>query len=363
MKHPLFKYFLGFVFLVGDFVNSHNLLRGNDLNNLFLLEEKEADRAVIRGVNFNGIESNCKAPLGLFDKPLTFFYDFLVENDFNAIRIPLSYEIMQDLSQGIGDCVSQEPSMYAYMPAEKMIYRLLDEAESRNLTVLFDLHTIGGVITPYPWTDSVTEEQVIHSWLHFLSEFGSHPALHGIEIKNEPHSDISTSVFLDHCVRVIRAITESIPDYGGLFYLSGTQVGVSPWGGAYDPSAFTSDHALLEYQSRLVLCPHVYGTSVRGEGVSSEGEDHWEVNYGFVSSLDSGWSEVPVIPTEIGGFLEGSDLDYYSRWREWHVLKKNFRAGFFWWTLGDFSMDTGGLFTRSYEVESHKIEYIKSFYE
>jgi hypothetical protein len=41
----------------------------------------------VQGVNFNGIESDCRAPLGLWERDLGFFLDFLVETGFNSIRV------------------------------------------------------------------------------------------------------------------------------------------------------------------------------------------------------------------------------------------------------------------------------------
>lgn len=321
-----------------------------------------------RGISFNGIEADCRAPLGLFDKPLSFFLDTTDSVGINAIRIPVSYEVMNDLSLPI-NCVDGEPSLWSGMPVENLIQFLLDKLDERKIKAVFDLHTIGGVITPYPWTNSVSENQVVDAWLRFLRRFGMHNAIMGIEIKNEPHEPCTMTEFLNHCAKVIFNVGKYVPEYEGLFFISGVQI-QSPWGGAFDRKGLTSvkglKHPTLlcgpsvgDNVDRYVLSPHTYGTDVRGEGVQYEGPDTWERFYGFVTTLPNHWNATPVINTEYGGFMrEGSsDRDYFERWMSW-TIQKGFKSGGFLWTLAPFSGDTGGLLSPSYEIDAYKADFL-----
>ena len=326
------------------------------------------DPYYIRGVNFNGVESNCRVFLGLFDHPLSFFLDYLQHHDFNAIRVPIPYEVMNDMEIPIGDCISQEHEVfYPAMTTGDMIHVFLEECYQRNISVLFDLHTIGGVITPLPYTTTVSEDWVIQAWIQFMARVYGHPATMGFELKNEPHNEggnvYSYHDFIIHCTKIISAIDTYLPDFDQLLFLSGVQLNSSPWGGGYPQSSWIEDmKLLLPYQEKysFVFCPHVYGTSVRGESVSLENDDTWESNYGFITTVsEDGWNEYPIIPTELGGFLTGSDADYYVRWSDYHIRKKNLIGGFFWWTLGPFSQDTKGLLQEgSYATEEQKLQFI-----
>lgn len=324
----------------------------------------------IKGVNLNGIESNCIAPLGLWDNTIAYYLDFMQDNKFNSLRLPVSYEVMADLNKPIGQCVNADHNLRGGMPVGDLIQYILDESMKRKIYVLVDLHTIGGTITPDPWTSSVSEEMVITAWVNFMIRFGKHPALFAIEIKNEPHGLISMNEFTTHCAKVIYNIMNNVPEYQGLFVISGVEYHGSAWGGSFGSDKPSSsfqglDHpnglCLVGLVDRYVLNPHVYGTSVRGEGVIWEAHKEnpaWESFYGFLSESDSHWRNAVILVTEYGGFMkEGStDRAYYEAWLKWH-LGKGYTAGGYHWTFnGEFSGDTGGLIEKG-KVNDYKVDF------
>jgi endoglucanase len=322
----------------------------------------------LQGISFNGIENlMCNVPLGLSVNPLQFYMDFLHEWGFNALRLPLSYEVMANPNLTVGTCVEAESQMWPGMVVDDAINLILDEAHARNISVLFDLHTIGGIITPMPWTESVNENMVVEAWISFLRRFVSHPALMGIEIKNEPHDTITLDRFLEHCAKVIHNIEVYVPEYKGLYFISGVQIS-GPWGGSFSYSTmstgfqrFTHPTVLCTVNTptdRFVFNPHVYGPAVRGAGVSSEGPKEWEEAYGFITRLDNHWADAAIIPTEWGGTLIDADKDYFTRWIDWHVHTKGLCGGGFWWTLAPFSADTGGLLGDDYTINMDKMTMI-----
>ena len=318
----------------------------------------------IKGTNFNGIESDCRVPLGFFTKPLDFFINFLVYNKFNSVRIPISYEVMNNMTLEIGDCVQAEPLFHKGMPVENMIKILLDKFYEKKIFLLFDMHTIDGVITPSPWTETVNEDMVVNAWLQFIDKFKEHPGFMGIEIKNEPHK-ITLDRFLQYCAKVIYNVEKNIHSYNKLYFISGVQI-KGPWGGSFDHSlstfnGFTHPNILCTVDTpvdKFILNPHVYGTSVRGHDVAYENDTTWEESYGFITSMSNHWNMSAIIPTEWGGKLIGDDADYYNRWLTWHVEKKNLTAGGYFWTLAPYSIDTGGIFDDNYNVDWNKITFI-----
>jgi hypothetical protein len=271
----------------------------------------------------------------------------------------------------VQDCVSQEPVFHPGTPVGDLIGVLLDEIGSRNLTAVVDLHTTGGEITPFPWTESVSEDEVVAAWLNFLGRFGSHPALYAIELKNEPHSGCTLSQFLDHCAYLIHNIDQTVPEYQGLFFTSGVQLNGSAWGGSYEKIALESvsfvglSHpsslcAINVSTDRFVFVPRVYGVDVRGAGAEYDNEETWTSAYGFITTFDGHWNQTAIVVTECGGYTwEGSsDLDYFRRWLAW-TKSKNLTAGGYIWTLGPYSRDTGGILNPDYSVRWDKIDFAK----
>lgn len=301
----------------------------------------------IKGVNWNGIESDCCVPHGLWQNSLSFYLDLLVDHGFNSLRVPLSFEVMQNLDLAVSPaCVRADPQ-YANMSLHDFLRRLLDDCWSRGVSVLFDLHTIQGEITPYPWTDLVTEENVVDAWKNLVLHFGTHPALMALEIKNEPHGEISAHTFQSHCRKVIEHI-ESLGLFRGLYFISGVQIGNdAPWGGSVGMDASCSLCG-LHVNNRIVFSPHVYGPDVRGERVAREGWPEMQDRFGFLYSKkgQNPWQENAIVVTEFGGHMEpgSADLAYFERWKV-YMESHNMTAGSYFWTLPQTSADTGGLIT------------------
>jgi endoglucanase len=309
---------------------------------------------VVKGIAMNGLESGCRVPLGLDRRPLSWHLDTMVANGLNALRLPVPFEAMADLSLPI---LCWQPEFPSGTGVGDVIQRFLDEAQKRSLVVVLDLHTIGGGITPFPWTDSVGENRVVDAWVNVMRRFGQHPALMGIEIKNEPHHECSTREFFMHCARVIRAVEPT--GFKGIYFISGVQTNGGPWGGGFDMDGLRdSSLPSLDIMKRLVLNPHVYGPSVRGGQALGDTAASWEGVYGFVTSSQTPWDHAAVVVTEWGGKMGYDDLDYYGRWADWHVNTKGFAGGGFYWTFGPFSDDTGGLVDDSYNIIRAKMDTI-----
>lgn len=326
----------------------------------------------VKGASLNGFESGASAPLGLWRQPLSFYLDFLRNNSFNVVRVPIPYESMIWLDRPIGDSVSAEPMFRAGMPFKAAFSILLDELHRRDMYALPDMHTQDGVITerPPPNNDGIT------AWLTFADHFGDHPALMGLELKNEAHGDISLHELETWEGRVIYNIDIQVPKFKGLYVLGGTSYkGSAAWGGSYQDddhkrtylmsfAGLTHPSSLCaisgEYTDRFVLSPHVYSVDVRGNAALFEDESTWEATYGFIHGMENHWKNTPILVTEYGGDMSPSSQNgqWYNKWLKWHTNTKNITAGAFAWTTGsEFSTDTKGLITMDGVIDFDKLDF------
>jgi endoglucanase len=298
----------------------------------------------LKGINWNGIESDCRVVHGLWEHPLGHYMDVLQEHRFNAVRLPISYEAMADASAPVKSGCTTADRPYASVHA--FLTTFLDEALRRDMFVLFDLHSIEGAITEYPWTPTVTHDQVVDAWGRFAKAYATHPAVMGLEIKNEPHGAATTAEFHRHCEAVINRIRAEAPTYDALFFVSGTTDGgerdKAPWGGSLETLPRHCDSLCqLDMADRIVFCPHVYGPDVRGAGASGEGPAAFERRFGFLREHPV-FNGSAIVPTEFGGFLQGADGAYFEEWLAF-VRKRNYTTDAFFWTFPPTSHDTGGL--------------------
>lgn len=118
--------------------------------------------------------------------------EYITERDFvylkslgiNSLRIPVPYFIFGDRPPLIG-CIDQLDKAFAW-------------AKAYGMTILIDLHTAplsqngfdnGGIQGVCKWAQTPDEVEFVLKTLERLAErYGSHPALYGIEILNEPIS-------------------------------------------------------------------------------------------------------------------------------------------------------------------------------
>lgn len=325
----------------------------------------------IRGINWNGFESDCLVMHGLWAHPIDHYLDILDENGFNAVRIPVAFETMDNLDLVVHEqCTSSEPSIPPGTTVRAALGTLLDKLRDRGISALIDLHTIGGTITEFPWTEDVDERRVVAAWTRFADAFGSHPALFGLEIKNEPHGDCTTAVFHRHVAKVVAAIGDR---FQGLYFVSGTSdtlppsssssssfLVAPPWGGTFEKMESGTCDALcsLHMSHRLVFAPHVYGPDVRGPDVQQEGDVVFDQRFGFLNN-HSIFHGSAIVPTEFGGHLRGDDLAYFERWRD-YMRTHNMTAGGFFWTLPPTSQDTGGLLLDDFQtVDADKLAFLQ----
>lgn len=318
----------------------------------------------LKGINWNGMESDCRMVHGMWANTLDHYLDLLKTHEFNALRIPLSFEIMEDLSLPVNDdCATADQPTYKDMNVGQFLGTFLDKAQSRGMFVLFDMHTIGGQITEMPWTADVSEDRVIAAWTNFAQKFGHHPALMGLEIRNEPHGPCTTAEFHQHCAKVIVNIGKH---YHGPYYIDGTADSSDdhpPWGGTFENIAKNcEDDALcmLGMPERIVFSPHVYGTDVRGPDVSTENDATFERRFGFLRH-HTFLNGSAVIITEFGGFFRGADYTYFEQWKE-YMGRANLTSGAFFWTFPPSSGDTGGILKDDWQtVDKQKLDFLKTF--
>ncbi len=297
----------------------------------------------LKGINFHGIETDCRVPHGLWFHNLDYYLDLLQSHHFNAIRVPLSYEVMSNLDMPVNDACLTADTRFMRSRIGDFIDTFLDMSWERNMAIIFDMHTIGGNITECPTTTGVTRQDVTNAWKNIISRFGRHQALMGVELKNEAHGECE----IDNVLRFHEYVINQLYDmFSGLFFIGGVQgSGDTPWGGTFADSDILPFHRLysdVRKQERLVLAPHVYGPDVRGPSCENEGEAEMDARFGFLWANESAWKNNPIVVTEFGGYMQpgSSDLAYFERFL--HYFQSHNLSGFFFWTLPSTSGDTGG---------------------
>jgi aryl-phospho-beta-D-glucosidase BglC (GH1 family) len=322
----------------------------------------------IKGVNMHGLETGCRSIDGMWKNPLSYYLDKLVTWDVNAVRLPISYEVMNglDVLRVNDGCVTADPKYKGSLMGD-FIQDVLDECFKRGISVLVDRHNIQDRINPYPFTGEVSESDVVNAWGLFLKRFSKHPAIFAIETQNEPHGECDLMCAFQHAEKVVKVGETS--GYRGLYLLPGVQYSPNhsdqgAWGGLVNDIVDDGIPTFAGLHSRIGLSVHVYSFDVRGSVALDDGNaEHFESQFGFVHKLNGTiWDGTPVLITEYGGHMVPGtkDMIVYENLASYLEVNK-MDTGTFMWVLGQSSSDTGGIITGDdWKGEDHnKLAYMK----
>lgn len=326
----------------------------------------------LKGVSWFGFETSLFVTHGLWAVDYRSLLDVLKQNQFNALRIPLSLDgITQDpakATQGVNFyCSDNGPYCVNHTQngdlQNKTSLQILDAivtaAADRGIVILLDLHSFepDAFSQNGLWYDSThTEQQVIAGWIKIASRYQNQWNVIALDIKNEPFQATwatgdSTTDWDSAVARIGNAIHSAVSDR---FLIFAEGVAKSPscpqacfYGGNLR-GAQNNPIKTLDKMSRLVYSPHCYGPDVAYQEYFNDPSfpknmpaiwtDHW----GFVQNKTGS----AVIIGEWGGHPTGNDLVWLNAFVG-YLGANNLRSTFFW-CLNPDSGDTGGIMDNSW---------------
>lgn len=343
----MFQRFFIFLFIpnivMSWFVENGNIYYDNDI--LFSL----------RGLNWFGYEGDCNIVQGLWINSIDHYFSILANDiQVNTLRIPFSDNTIRNWDQHPKpECLTANEWMND-ISIKDSFHVLFQKAADAHISIVLDFHTIGGDITDYLFSDTFTMDDTFRMWQLVMQEFIQYDNLLAIDIKNEPHGDISWSDWGSYASSIITYIRSQFPNYRGLFFIEGIQDknSRSVWGGS-----FTDLHKWMMNimpNNKVVFSPHIYGNSVRGDEASDDTYalfDYWfgDLRFKFPNNA--------IVIGEIGGMNIGDDLVWHTKIKNY--LKKRGLNDAIYWCMNPNSGDTGGIMEYDWQtLNTRKIEFI-----
>lgn len=307
----------------------------------------------LKGVNWFGYEGDCRIVNGLWVQQMDFFLETLSKYQFNSIRIPFGYETVMtwELPPNIL-CLTMNPWLIS-MNVRDSLHVLFQKTLQLNITILLDFHTISTVITEHPTTTSVSLDQIVKMWHRIFEQFSRYPNFIGVDLKNEPHGNITWTEWGQYVTYIIEMVEQQHVHFQGLFFIEGIQdeSDGSVWGGSFRQME-KFDIGVLP-SNRVIFSPHVYGTSIRG--VIAENDTYALFDTWF-GDLRFRYPNNAIVLGEVGGMDIGSDFEWHEKIRN-YLIRRNIRDTYYW-CLNPNSKDTGGIFEYDwYTVNEEKIRF------
>ncbi|MEO0823806.1 MAG: cellulase family glycosylhydrolase, partial [Pseudomonadota bacterium] len=142
--------------------------------------DANGDAVQIRAVNWFGAENDVRAPHGLWQRPMTEMMDQMVEEGFNAIRLPFSVQnILEDLP---ATSVAGDPSL-AGLTTLEIFDRIVDYAEEIGIKIILDAHRItqGNGAEGIWYAGQYDEADWIEAWELLANRYGDSDAVIGAD--------------------------------------------------------------------------------------------------------------------------------------------------------------------------------------
>ncbi|MEM8590115.1 MAG: cellulase family glycosylhydrolase [Pseudomonadota bacterium] len=309
----------------------------------------------IRAINWFGAENDVRAPHGLWTRPMTDMMDQMVEEGFNAIRLPFS--VQNILEDQVATSVAGDPSL-AGLTTLEIFDEIVAYAEQIGIKIILDAHRItqGNGAEGIWYTGGFDESDWVGAWEILAERYGDSPAVIGADLFNEPHLGTwgtgQRNDWAAAAEQAGNAVLDIAPDWLILVEGIGSYQGNNYWWGG-QLQGVRDRPVELTVDNKLVYSPHDYPASVYPQPWFTDGSNLYDVfrdAWGFIyeeeiapillgefgsrlqTPLDQAWADA--ITAYLAGDFDGdgvNDLD-----------PGEVGMSFAWWSWNPNSSDTGG---------------------
>ena len=315
-------------------------------------------QVALKGVSWFGFETNLNVFHGLWAVDYHFIFNFLKENQFNAMRIPFNLDMVLNdpmpTSVSFGYCSNNVSCNLGLkgLSSLQVLDTMIRTAGEYGIAVMLDLHSFepDAFQANGLWYDATHPVSVVlKGWKLLLSRYTSYNNVLSIDLKNEPFActwlkgqpltDWQPAIAMlgnyihtisDSWLIFAEGVASDPPCAENCFF-GGNLQGVK-----YAP-------ANLTLANKLVYSPHCYGPSVfmqpyfQASNFPANMPAIWDTHFGFIRSQNG----PAVVVGEWGGHTAGLDGIWLNAWVD-YLIQKDMRDTFFWCVNPD-SGDTGGL--------------------
>uniref|UniRef100_A0A914ULZ7 Protein kinase domain-containing protein n=1 Tax=Plectus sambesii TaxID=2011161 RepID=A0A914ULZ7_9BILA len=297
------------------------------------------EQLVLKGVNYNGFETNEFTPYGLSSQSLDIMLDFMDGNDFNAVRLSFSIEMIQKNPEINVDCKKNEE--LCHLKALELMEIVIDRCAERGILVVL-VCTQLAASSDYDkrnglWYDdeipTYTEENVLEAWDVLMNQVKKKWNLFALDVLDQPHHGASwggnnaKTDFSRYAERFVQHILSKHAEYTGFFFIEGVHITYRDTEEDKNaPEAFQGENLMgvrtnpistgnPEHDKRIIYSPHSFGPDLWNQTYFKESNfpknmpSIWEEFYGFLTSA----KDNPVIVGSWGGRYQNGTID--EKWQ------------------------------------------------
>lgn len=313
---------------------------------------------VLKGVNWHGFENQEFFPQPLWDISMETGFKELAKNGVNAVRVPVSGELMMNIGNPdllLGGTIPKPPKFAKQTdinfdkdcegkPMSVAFDKFLKLAYKYNMLVMIDLHVFKAAPphnndysnASYEFAQelqgvmkkpiSFPKATVKKLWADFAKYLLKYPHVFGADLKNEPHQP-PWKDWSKAASEYGKAVLAENPHL--FIVVEGVNEDESGWGGAL--SGVKDAPVDVGVPNKIIYSPHRYGPGLRDD-IKETSEASWDKHFGYLS--DSGHCLM------MGEWGLGNKHDDYAFNKKLAAYMQKKGINGFYWTFSYSSGDT-----------------------
>lgn len=305
----------------------------------------------LKGLSWFGLEvGDSNVLLGLNRRSLDEILQFLVDNNFNAIRIPFSTKWALDYDSTVRGSF-RDGGIDGQLSRRDFLNKVISRAADYKILVMLDSHRLDDQSIPELWySPEYPYEAMLQAWDTILGDVKHHWNVFAIDLKNEPHGlatwgtgDESTD-WNTAAEKIGAHLLEKHPEFTGLVFVEGLGYSIE----FESIKAHPINFGKREWNDRLVYSPHQYGPSVTGDehfkgyvNFPDSQLSEWERCWGFIEETTGHACVLGEWGGQYDSYHNDKDMVWQNRFAKYLVEKC--LSDQFVWDLNPESGDTGGV--------------------
>lgn len=342
-----------------------------------IVDAKTGEAVRLVGANWFGAEGTTKVPGGLWMNNYRDMMDQMVDAGLNALRIPISPEILDGKAVGTGVRFDLNPDLKG-LTGIQVLDKIVEYAGQIGLRIIIDMHRIDagtGKQESGLWFNSdYSLQDLAADWKTVAARYAGDPTVVGVDLFNEPSNqahwaDPTKPAQYDwqNAATVLGNAVQSVnPDL--LIFVEGNHLFDNKWYWVGGNLKGVADNPVdLNVDNRVVYSPHDYPYSVQNvpwllNATPAQIRANFEAHWGYIYNQGI----APIAIGETGGKLTAAADKLYFDTLFDYLDSTQSAAGsgsagmsLFWWGWNPNSGDTGGLLQDDWQtLQAAKIAYL-----
>lgn len=267
-----------FIAILGRSINAKHLRRDTEwktVNNTIFLNDQPVR---IKGITWNGFQTEKYVPLGLWRHSMEFYLDLLKQNHINAIRVPFSLEFTRDFGLMPDPASIKNDVEMTNRTSIEILDALFEKAFRKDILIVLNLNRLHKDFHSNAIMDDYySEDDFLEAWYFLLDRYGHYKNMFGIDIYEEPGFPPTTHIQWRHFTeKFIDRIRARYPKKKWLFFIQGLN--------RNENFMDMNCSYPVSITNQIIFTPHIWDDQTESKSPISNLYEDWNRSFGHLGA-------------------------------------------------------------------------------